>query len=143
MDEDATFKEFDEVVHSEVKFRKFLIKLLKKAQSATDYENDTDKGVPLVKYGSDDGYYWDCTLVKLNPDNKTLTVIFDVGSGSGYIPCHYTEYNVSIEDFRQYLINRKWENKNINTIDLLIACIDAIDGVQLIKDKDTYERSGI
>ena len=128
--------EFNEVIQSEAKFRKFLIKLLKKAQSDTDYENGTDKGVPLVKYGSDDGYYWDWTSVKLNPDNKTLTVIFDVGSGSGYIPCDYTEYNVSIEDFRQYLINRKWQDKNISTIDLLITCINDIDGVQLIKDTD-------
>lgn len=137
MDEDVTFKEFNEVVKSEAKFRKFLIKLLKKAQSEMDGGSGTDKGVPLVKYGyDDDGYYWDCTSAELSPDNKTLTVIFNVGSGSGYIPCHYTEYNVPIEDFRQYLINRKWQDKNINTIDLLIACIDNIDGVQLIKDTD-------
>ena len=135
MDEDVTFKELNEVVKSEVKFRKFLIKLLKKAQSEMN-DGNSDKGVPLVKYGSDDGYYWEYTSVELNPDNQTLTVIFNVESGSGYIPCSYTEYNVPIEDFRQYLINRKWQDKNINTIDLLIACIDDIDGVQLIKDTD-------
>lgn len=127
MDECVTFKELNEVVKSEAKFRKFLIKLLKKAQSKMDGGSGTDKGVPLVKYNSDDGYYWDYTSVELNPDNKTLTVIFYVGPGSDYIPYHYTEYNVPIEDFRQYLINRKWQDKNINTIDLLIACIDDIN----------------
>jgi len=135
MKESVTLKEFNEVVQSKAKFRKFLIKLLKKAQSEMDY-NDTNKGAPLVKYGSDDGYYWDYTSVELNPDNKTLTVIFNIGSGSGYIPYNYTEYNVSIEDFRQYLINRKWQDKNIYTIDLLIACINEIDGVELIEDTD-------
>lgn len=139
MKEYVTFKEFNEVVQSEAKFRKFLIKLLKKAQSEVDYKSDTNKGVPLVKYGSDDGYYWDYTSVELNQDNKTLTVTFNIGSGSGYIPYHYTEYNVSIENFRQYLINRKWQNKNINTIELLIACINEIDGVELIEDKDEYD----
>ena len=135
MDEDVTFKELNEVVQSEAKFRKFLIKLLKKAQSEMG-DGNSDKGVPLVKYGHDDGYYWDYTSVELNPDNQTLTVIFNIGSGSGYVPCCYTEYNVPIEDFRQYLINRKWQDKNINTINLLITCIDDIDGVQLIKDTD-------
>lgn len=51
-----------------------------------------------------------------------------------------TEYKVSIEDFRQYLINRKWKNQDIDTIEILASCINEIQGSQIVSEEhDDYE----
>ena len=131
-----TYKKFKDIILDKEKFRINLINILKETESDINFDRD-DKGIPLVKFdGYDDGYYWDYTIVGLNPDEKTLTVTFSIGSGSGYIPMDYTEYNVGIEDFRQYLINRKWKDQDIDTIEILASCINEIDGVELIEDTD-------
>jgi len=135
-----SFNQFKAIILDKEKFRADIINILKDTESDRNFDRE-DKGIPLVKFdGYDDGYYWDYTLVGLNPDEKTLTVTFSIGSGSGYIPMDYTEYNVSIEDFRQYLINRKWKNKDIDTIEILASCINEIQGSQIVSEEhDDYE----
>lgn len=128
------YKELKKIVQSKNKFRKFLINLLKNTDTNEEcFEGN--KGVPLVAYGYDDGYYWDYTSVELN-ENGTLNVTFNVGSGSGWKPCELTEYEVSIEDFRQYLLNRKWKDGDIDTLLLLQSCIDDIEGARIIKEEN-------
>lgn len=135
-----SFNQFKAIILDKEKFRTGLINILKETESDRNFDRE-DKGIPLVKFdGYDDGYYWDYTLVGLNPDEKTLTVTFSIGSGSGYIPMDYTEYNVGIEDFRQYLINRKWKNQDIDTIEILASCINEIQGSQIVSEEhDDYE----
>jgi len=135
-----SFNQFKAIILDKEKFRADIINILKDTESDRNFDRE-DKGIPLVKFdGYDDGYYWDYTLVGLNPDEKTLTVTFSIGSGSGYIPMDYTEYNVSIEDFRQYLINRKWKNQDIDTIEILASCINEIQGSQIVSEEhDDYE----
>jgi hypothetical protein len=126
------YKELKKIVQSKDKFRKFLIDLLKN----TDTGNiEGDKGEPVVACGYDDGYYWDYTSVALN-ENDTLNVTFNVGSGNGWIPCELTEYEVSIEDFRLYLINRKWKDADIDTLGLLETCINDIEGAKIVKEEN-------
>lgn len=135
-----SFNQFKAIILDKEKFRTGLINILKETESDRNFDRE-DKGIPLVKFdGYDDGYYWDYTIVGLNPDEKTLTVTFSIGSGSGYIPMDYTEYNVGIEDFRQYLINRKWKNQDIDTIEILASCINEIQGSQIVSEEhDDYE----
>ena len=135
-----SFNQFKAIILDKEKFRTGLINILKETESDRNFDRE-DKGIPLVKFdGYDDGYYWDYTLVGLNPDEKTLTVTFSIGSGSGYIPMDCTEYKVSIEDFRQYLINRKWKNQDIDTIEILASCINEIQGSQIVSEEhDDYE----
>ncbi|QBJ03816.1 hypothetical protein SAC12B_0027 [Lactobacillus phage SAC12B] len=135
-----SFNQFKAIILDKEKFRTGLINILKETESDRNFDRE-DKGIPLVKFdGYDDGYYWDYTLVGLNPDEKTLTVTFSIGSGSGYIPMNCTEYKVSIEDFRQYLINRKWKNQDIDTIEILASCINEIQGSQIVSEEhDDYE----
>ncbi len=136
-----TYEEVSQLLKSPVKFKEYLIKLLKDRDSSkyTDY-SERDVGIPLVEYGDDDGYYWDKTSVSLN-DDDSLEVTFDIGSGSGWIPIDYTEYRVTIEQFRQYLLNRKWADPNIDTVELLTESIKEIEGAKLIKheEDDTNE----
>lgn len=131
-----THEEVSKLLKSSVKFKEYLVKLLKDTDSSkyTDY-SERDVGIPLVAYGSDDGYYWDKTIVSLN-DDDSLEVTFDIGSGSGWIPMDYTEYRVTIEQFRQYLLNRKWEDPNIDTVELLTESIKEIEGAKLIKHEE-------
>lgn len=133
------YKELKKIVQSKSKFRKFLINLLKDTDTGDDCLEGY-KGVPLVSYGYDDGYYWDYTQVSLNKDG-TLNVTFNVGSGSGWEPCALTEYEVSIEDFRQYLLNRKWKDGSIDTLELLRDCIDDIEGAKIIREEDEEDEN--
>lgn len=134
-----SFTQFKDIILDKEKFRINLIKILKETESDASFDGE-DKGFPLIKFdGYDDGYYWDYTLVELNSDEETLSVTFDIGSGSGYVPTDYTEYNVSIEDFRQYLINRKWENQDIDTIEILASCINEIRGAKIESEEHEYE----
>lgn len=126
------YKELKKIVQSKDKFIKFLINLLKNTDTG---DVAGDKGVPLVSYGYDDGHYWDYTSVALN-ENDTLNVTFNVGSGNGFIPCELTEYEVSIENFRQYLLNRKWKDADIDTLRLLESCINDIEGARVIRDEN-------
>ena len=128
------YRELKKIIQSKDKFRKFLIDLLKNTDTREDCSVG-GKGVPLVAYGYDDGYYWDYTRVELNGD-QTLNVTFDVGSKSGWKPCELTEYEVSIEDFRQYLLNRKWKDGDIDTLELLQSCIDDIEGAKIVKEEN-------
>lgn len=128
-----TYEEISQLLKSPVKFREYLIKLLKDTDSSKYIDcAEGIVGVPLVEYGSDDGYYWDKTIVSLN-DDDSLEVTFDIGSGSGWIPIDYTEYRVTIEQFRQYLLNRKWEDQSIDTVKLLTESIKEIEGTKLVK----------
>lgn len=128
-----TYEEISQLLKSPVKFRKYLIKLLKDTDSSKYIDcAEGIAGVPLVEYGSDDGYYWDKTIVSLN-DDDSLEVTFDIGSCSGWIPIDYTEYRVTIEQFRQYLLNRKWEDQSIDTVELLTESIEEIEGTKLVK----------
>ena len=128
------YQELCEVVESKAEFQSFLIDLLKTTKSKVDYSED-DIGTPLVGYGSNDGYYWDTTYVELNTDGETLTVTFDIGSGSGCISTDFTEYEVTIEQFRQYLLNRKWADKNIDTIQLLLNSVEDIEGSRITEER--------
>lgn len=133
-----TYEEISQLLKSPVKFREYLIKLLKDTDSSKYIDcAEGIAGVPLVEYGSDDGYYWDKTIVSLN-DDDSLEVTFDIGSGSGWIPIDYTEYRVTIEQFRQYLLNRKWEDQSIDTVELLTESIKEIEGTKLVKHEVDY-----
>ena len=128
------YKELKKIIQSKDKFRKFLIDLLKNTGTSEDCL-EGDKGVPLVVYGYDDGHYWDYTSVALN-ENDTLNVTFNVGSGNGWKPCELTEYEVSIEDFRTYLLNRKWKDADMDTLGLLQSCINDIEGAMVVKEEN-------
>lgn len=133
-----TYEEISQLLKSPVKFREYLIKLLKDTDSSKYIDcAEGIAGVPLVEYGSDDGYYWDKTIVSLN-DDDSLEVTFDIGSCSGWIPIDYTEYHVTIEQFRQYLLNRKWEDQSIDTVELLTESIEEIEGTKLVKREVDY-----
>ncbi|GEO64800.1 hypothetical protein [Companilactobacillus nantensis] len=131
-----TYEEVSQLLKSPVKFKEYLIKLLKNTEPSKYIDcPEGTIGVPLVEYGSDDGYYWDKTIVSLN-DDDSLEVTFDIGSGSGWIPMDFTEYRVTIEQFRQYLLNRKWADPNIDTVELLTESIKEIEGAKLIKREE-------
>lgn len=65
-----SFNQFKAIILDKEKFRTGLINILKETESDRNFDRE-DKGIPLVKFdGYDDGYYWDYTLVGLNPDEK-------------------------------------------------------------------------
>lgn len=136
----TTYAELQEVVKSQPKFKKFLITLLKRTESPGGFRySGTDVGVPLVRYGDNDGYYWDETRVELNSDGETLTVTFDIGSGSGYVPINFTEYEVTIEQFRQYILNRKWNTDDIDTLELLLDELNNIEGSHITERREDFK----
>lgn len=130
-----TYDELQKVLHSRTAFANYLINLLYNTDTTNVDLPSGFKGVPLVEYGSDDGYYWDTTYAQLNADGETLTVTFDAGSTSGWVPTDFTEYEVTIEQFRQYLLNRKWANKSIDTIQLLFNSIESINGSHIVEER--------
>ena len=132
-------KELKTIVNDRTKFHDWFLQLLKDAQSEEDF--DKNIGEPRVVLGYDDGYYWDKTSVELN-DDGTLRVIFDTGSGSGWIPYELIEYQVTFEQFRQYLLNRKWADDSIDTIEILTDEVNRIEAAKVVRkenDDDFWE----
>lgn len=121
------------IVNDSDKFKKYLVNLLTITTSDDDF--DQHEGEPTVEFGYNDGYYWDTTTVQLNDDKETLMISFDAGSGSGWIPIDIVDYNVSVEQFRQYLLNRKWKDPEIDTLDLLSDEINKIEGSKVIHEE--------
>jgi hypothetical protein len=129
-----TLEKLGQAIKTPEGFEKYFKEVLTAMPSDDDFSNHQSG----VTFGNDDGYYWDRTSVELEDDN-TLTVTFDVGSGSGWIDCEFTEYKVTFEQFRQYLLNRKWEDPDVNTVQLLAFVISDIDGA--IEDVDEDEHT--
>ena len=128
-----TKDELIKIVENKEEFKEFITNLLKVTPSDSDFEQRDD--IPRIKLGYDDGYYWETTVISL-ADGNTLDVTFDVGSGSGWIGCCYTEEIVSIEVFRQYLLNRKYNDESVDVIDILKDEIQEMDNAKEIIDTD-------
>lgn len=124
------------MIHDKKVFSEWLINYLNSTQSDGDFSGD---GKGAVTIGYDDGYYWEYTVVKLNSDGQSLDVDIEEGSSSGWIDMRSTEANVPIEMFRQYLLNRKWGNRDVDTIQLLSDGIYGIKGANITKDETEEE----
>ena len=131
------YKIIQKVVHDPVKFKNWFVDLLKRTPSDTDDYGDPVSGkLGGVGMGYDDGYYYEWTAVRLNADGETLNVHFEQGSGSGWIPCEMTENEIPIEMFRQWLLNRKWKNQEVDPIQLLATEIENMAGHKLIEHEE-------
>lgn len=128
-----TKDELIKIVENKEEFREFIVNLLKVTPSDSDFEQVDD--VPQIGLGYDDGYYWETTTITL-ADNNTLDVTFDVGSGSGWIECWYSKEIVPIENFRQYLLNRKYNDESVDVIDILKDEIQEMDNAKEIIGTD-------
>lgn len=84
-------------------------------QNNIEFEYNGHKVVVSNADGSNDGYYWDKTFFIIV--DKIPYIMFEVGSGSGWIPNSNTLKQVSFE----YLKDRKEENTDSSYNDVSIS----------------------
>ncbi|EHO50567.1 hypothetical protein [Lentilactobacillus kisonensis] len=74
----------------------------------------------------DDGYYFEIYDVRLDSrDGLVVTLTTGSFAGQGF-PIKDTE-NISIEDFRQLLLNKKFADKNMSLTDVFHVAADLIN----------------
>lgn len=87
-----------------------------------DFENymiDFFKEREELKFGYNDGYYWEEWYVRLNNNQTILIVEFSIGSGSGWIENNDHVTSMSLEEFRMLLLNKKFEDESVNLVNLI------------------------
>lgn len=72
-----------------------------------------------LKFGYNDDYYWEEWTVNLNSAKTLMVVEFSIGSASGWIEENDHVTSMSFEKFRELLNNKKFENEEINLVDLI------------------------
>lgn len=108
----TTQTEWKDVVNSKEKFHEFITNYFKNHKQLTG--------------NYDDGYYFEEYGVRLD-SRGGLVVTLTTGSFSGQgFPIKDRE-NISIEDFRQLLLNKKFADKNMSLTDVFHMAADLID----------------
>lgn len=125
-----TLAELQHVIQDSQLFEDYFKKLLIASVGDEDV-NEEDAGQPVFTIGwSASGYYWEITQIRLE-DNDKLTVEIDIGPyWGGIYPANVTDYGVTFEQLRMYLLNRKWGDPNVDTLRLVADEIDKVEGTK-------------
>lgn len=94
-----------EVIQDDWDFQHFMIEFFKERER--------------LEFGYNDGYYWEEWSVYLN-DNQTIMVVeFNIGSYSGWIESNDHVTSMSFEEFKELLLNKKFEDESVSLVDLI------------------------
>lgn len=72
-----------------------------------------------LSFGYNDGYYWEEWTVNPNRYGTCLVVDFHIGSGSGWIETNDHVESITYEDFRNLLLNKKFENDDVDLVKII------------------------
>ena len=92
---------------------------LKDERYFEEYMNNWFDKEGKLGFGYNDGYYWEEWTVKPNDYGNVLIIYFHIGSGSGYVPTNDHVEIITYEEFRKILLNKKFENDEINLLDII------------------------
>src|SRR5699024_2074054 len=83
------------------------------------YMEDFFEEYKELNFGYGDEYDWEKWNVSLEKSKTVMIVDFTIGSLSGWVAENNHVESLSLEDFRQLLINKKFKDESIDVIYLI------------------------
>src|SRR5699024_636460 len=88
------------------------------------YMEDFIEEYKELNFGYGDEYYWEKVSASFSKSKTVMIVDITIGSMSGWVAENNHVESLSIEDFRQLLINKKFKDESIDLIYLIEEATD-------------------